>query len=56
MAIFDLTVNGEYAWKNIASETALIDIEKLGQVFEFDNRPNRSETITIFMIRSREGY
>ena len=28
---------GEYAWKNIASETALIDIDKLGQVFEFDN-------------------
>jgi hypothetical protein len=38
VAIFDLTVSGEYAWKNIASETALIDIEKLGQVFEFDNR------------------
>jgi len=37
VAIFDLTVSGEYAWKNIASETALIDIEKLGQVFEFDN-------------------
>ena len=35
VGIFDLTVSGEYAWKNIASETALIDIEKLGQVFEF---------------------
>ena len=35
LGVFDLTVVGEYAWKNIASETALIDIEKLGQVFEF---------------------
>ena len=24
VAIFDLTVSGEYAWKNIASETALV--------------------------------
>jgi len=35
VGIFDLTVSGEYAWNNIASETAFIDIEKLGQVFEF---------------------
>ena len=35
---YDLTVNGEYAWKNIATEDALIDIKKLGQVFEFDKR------------------
>ena len=33
---FDLTTQGEYAWKNISSETALIDVDKLGQVFEFD--------------------
>jgi len=37
VACYDLAVAGEYAWKNIASETALIDIAKLGQVFEFDN-------------------
>ena len=35
---FDLNVNGEYAWKNLVTETALIDIEKLGKVFEFNNR------------------
>ena len=35
VAAYDLTVNGQYAWKNIASETALIDTEKLGQVFDF---------------------
>ena len=35
VGVFDLTVSGEHAWKNIASETAFIDIEKLGQVFEF---------------------
>jgi len=34
---FDLTNIGEYAWKNITSETALIDTDKLGKVFEFDN-------------------
>ena len=35
---FDLTVAGEYAWKNIVTETALIDIEKLGQVFDFNKQ------------------
>ena len=35
---YDLTVEDEYAWKNIATETALVDTEKLGQVFDFDNR------------------
>ena len=35
---YDLTTDGEYAWKNIVSETALIDIDKLGQVFEFNNK------------------
>jgi len=34
---YDLKVNGEYAWQNLVTETALIDIEKLGQVFEFDS-------------------
>ena len=37
VAIFDLTTVGDYAWKSIASETAFIDIEKLGQVFDFNN-------------------
>ncbi len=32
---YDLTVNGQYAWKNIVTETAFIDIGKLGKVFEF---------------------
>ena len=36
LACFDLTTNGEYAWNNIVTETALIDIEKLGKVFEFN--------------------
>ena len=35
---FDLNTNSEYAWKNIVTETAFIDIEKLGQVFEFNNK------------------
>ena len=35
---YDLTTNGKYAWNNITTETPLIDIEKLGKVFEFDNR------------------
>ena len=34
---YDLSVSGEYSWKNIATETALIDIDKLGQVFDFNN-------------------
>ncbi len=34
---FDLNKANEYAWKNIATESSFIDIEKLGQVFEFDN-------------------
>jgi len=38
VACYDLSVSGEHAWKNIASETALIDIDKLGQVFEFNNK------------------
>ena len=33
---FDLTKDSTYAWKQIASETALIDINKLGQVFGFN--------------------
>jgi hypothetical protein len=35
---YDATVEDEYAWKNIATEDALIDTAKLGQVFDFDNR------------------
>ena len=34
---YDLTVNGKYSWNNITTETALIDINKLGKVFDFDN-------------------
>jgi hypothetical protein len=36
VAQFDLTVNDEYAWKQLTYETALIDIDKLGQVFAFN--------------------
>ena len=36
VAQFDLNVNGEYAWKQLAYETPLMDINKLGQVFEFN--------------------
>jgi len=35
---YDLTENGKYAWNNIVTEKALIDIDKLGKVFEFDKR------------------
>ena len=38
VACYDLTVNGQYAWKNLVTETALIDIDKLGKVFEFNRK------------------
>ena len=38
LVCFDLKTDGEYAWKNLVTETPLIDIEKLGKVFEFNNR------------------
>ena len=38
VACYDLTVSGEYSWKNLVTETALMDIDKLGKVFEFDNK------------------
>ena len=31
---YDLTINGKYSWNNITTETALIDINKLGKVFD----------------------
>ena len=34
----DLNTSGQYAWKNLVTETSLVDIQKLGQVFDFDNR------------------
>jgi hypothetical protein len=38
MTCYDLTENGHYAWKNITTETALIDVDKLGQVFQFSTK------------------
>ena len=38
LSCFDLTVNGQFAWKNITYETPLMDIEKSGQVFDFNNK------------------
>jgi len=35
---YDLTVKSEYAWKNLVTETALMDTDKLGKVFEFNNK------------------
>jgi hypothetical protein len=35
---YDLNEIGKYSWKNIVTETALMDIEKLGKVFEFNNK------------------
>jgi hypothetical protein len=35
---YDLNKAGEYAWKNLTTETELIDTEKLGKVFEFDSK------------------
>jgi len=34
---YDCAVDGEYAWKNITSESALVDVDKIGQVFDFNN-------------------
>ena len=36
VACYDLTVAGEFAWKNIVTEDAFIDIDKLGKVFDFN--------------------
>jgi hypothetical protein len=38
VACYDLTVNGQYAWNNLTSETAFIDTDKLGKVFEFNKK------------------
>ena len=38
VACYDLKVNNDYAWKNLVTETALMDIDKLGKVFEFDKK------------------
>ena len=35
---YDLTVRGEYAWKNLVTEEPLIDVDKLGGVFEFNKK------------------
>jgi hypothetical protein len=34
---YDCTTNGVYAWHNLVTESTAIDIEKLGQVFDFNN-------------------
>ncbi len=34
--VFDLTKAGDYAWKNITTEDTFMDINKLGQAFEFN--------------------
>ncbi len=34
---YDCNTDGEYSWKNLTTETNFIDIEKLGQVFDFNN-------------------
>jgi hypothetical protein len=38
---YDTTVRGEYAWKNIVTETALIDVEKLGKFLNSTTRPKQ---------------
>ena len=38
---YDLTEEDVYAWKNVSTETALVDTNKLGQVFDFDNGSNQ---------------
>tara|TARA_Y100000591_G_scaffold27927_2_gene20620 strand:+ start:8216 stop:21100 length:12885 start_codon:yes stop_codon:yes gene_type:complete len=38
VSCFDLSVSGQYAWKNITTETPLMDIEKAGHVFDFNNK------------------
>jgi hypothetical protein len=41
VSCFDLTVKGQYAWKNIVTETTLMDVNKLGQTFDF-NKKNKA--------------
>ena len=35
---YDLAVNNKYAWTNVVTETPLVDIDKLGKVFEFNKK------------------
>jgi len=35
---YDLTVKNQYAWKNLVTETPLIDVDKLGNVFDFNRK------------------
>ncbi len=37
VSCYDLTEDNVYSWKNLTTETALMDIDKLGQVFDFNN-------------------
>ena len=39
--VFDCTTSGEFAWKNITSESTFMDNNKLGTVFDFDTRSNQ---------------
>ena len=41
VTVFDLNTSGEYAWKNIATETPFMDISKVGQTFDFNSRSNQ---------------
>jgi hypothetical protein len=38
LQVFDLSEEGKYAWNNITTESAFIDTDKLGKVFEFNKR------------------
>ena len=40
-AIFDLTTDDTYSWKSIASETALIDKDKIASAFLFNSATNK---------------
>jgi len=40
VSVFDLSTSGQYAWKNITTETDLMDISKLGQTFDFNIKSN----------------
>ena len=41
ITLFDSTVSDEYAWKRISQETHFVDIDKMGQVFDYDSGNNQ---------------
>ena len=55
VTIFDANKSGEYAWKNITTETPLMDVSKLGQTFDFNVTPT-DEILRNFIIQTYDVF